>query len=97
MEVHSQKRVHRCLLIPEIFDQICVQLDQTLSNRKKKSSLAALAQTCRLFRETPLDLLWSKLPDLVLLIRCMPSDLWAIDEHKVLVCHKAQSYLRRLP
>ncbi|KAF9468430.1 hypothetical protein BDZ94DRAFT_785978 [Collybia nuda] len=77
MRAHPQERVHRCLLIPELFNFICIQIDETLGF-KRFSTLAALARTCRLFRDAPLDILWSRIPDLGRLIRCMPSDVWTI-------------------
>ncbi|KAJ7454325.1 hypothetical protein B0H11DRAFT_1875330 [Mycena galericulata] len=41
--------------------------------------LAAVARTCRAFQGPALDFLW-RYSTLLNLLRCMPSDLWAVDE-----------------
>jgi hypothetical protein len=70
----SQRTVHRCLLIPEIIGLICGEA--TLSRLHRLKTLAALASTCRFFQEPALDCLWSKLSNIGLLVKTMPSDLW---------------------
>jgi hypothetical protein len=67
--------MHRCLRISEILRLICDELRLCQANRE----LARLARTCRALSDIPLDALWYHLQDLMLLIRCMPSDLWKWD------------------
>ncbi|KAJ7673876.1 hypothetical protein DFH06DRAFT_1445406 [Mycena polygramma] len=84
--------MHSCLKIAEIVDIICSHIDLTpvlrvggglrRDNTSAKCDLAAVAQTCMAFREPALDYLWSSTALAELLIRCMPSDLWAVDPEK---------------
>ena len=52
--------MHHTLRIAEVFDMICTALRRSrkTDTSKPEPSLAALAQTCRAFKETALDLLW---------------------------------------
>ena len=45
------------------------------------ATLSALARTCRTFSDLALDILWSQLPSINHLIRCLPRDAYAIDPH----------------
>ncbi|KAH7917134.1 hypothetical protein BV22DRAFT_1026932, partial [Leucogyrophana mollusca] len=47
--------------------------------------LASLARTCRTFRDPALDVLWSFLKSFDPLIRCLPQDLWEMDDDYFLV------------
>jgi hypothetical protein len=59
---------HQALLCGELYHLICENCDiQTLS---------ALSRTSRDLQETALDALWSEIPNLGPLVRCMPCDLW---------------------
>ena len=39
-------------------------------------NLAALARTCRTFKEPALDMIWGELDDLTPLVRCLPETSW---------------------
>lgn len=43
--------------------------------------LAALARTCRTFKEPALDMIWAELDDLTPLVRCLPKASWIKVEH----------------
>ncbi|KAF8349630.1 hypothetical protein F5887DRAFT_947237 [Amanita rubescens] len=67
---------HQALLCGELYHLICENCDiQTLS---------ALSRTSRDLQETALDALWSEMPNLGPLVRCMPGDLWEQREDTVL-------------
>ena len=59
---------HRVLLCAELCNLICEDCD--------RQTLLALSRTCHDIKEAALDLLWSEIPDLSVLVRCMPGDLW---------------------
>ncbi|KAJ6477896.1 hypothetical protein C8R47DRAFT_644146 [Mycena vitilis] len=83
--------MHRCLQIVEILDMICLYLhpshgaecDLAVVSPDRlplvTSNLAAVARTCKIFQDPALDHLWKCVPLPILLTRCMPSDLWAVD------------------
>jgi hypothetical protein len=60
--------MHRCLNIEEI-----VLIIFSLTARR---DLAALAATCKTFRNPALETLWSELDDFAPLARCLPADMW---------------------
>ncbi|KAJ7904952.1 hypothetical protein B0H13DRAFT_2024090 [Mycena leptocephala] len=68
--------MHRCWLIPEIVCMICEQVDVEDINRP---TLAVLARTAKIFQYS-LDLLWREQHNLLPLLKCMPLDLWEIEE-----------------
>jgi hypothetical protein len=43
---------------------------------RTKRDLAALAATCKTFRDPALEILWSTLRDFAPLARCLPNDIW---------------------
>jgi hypothetical protein len=59
---------HQVLQCGELYHLICKNCDI--------HTLSALSRTSRDLQDTALDLLWSEIPSLGHLIRCMPSDLW---------------------
>ena len=62
--------MHHALEIQEILSNI---FDHRLSPyRRVTADLAALARTCRAFKEPALDLLWRELNDLSPLVLCLP-------------------------
>ncbi|KAJ7252353.1 hypothetical protein B0H12DRAFT_616841 [Mycena haematopus] len=72
--------MHRCLNISEIVDMICALLDPRISSVPGPAPyrhLASIARTCTTLQDPALDHLWSS-TTLSILIRCMPSDLWAV-------------------
>jgi hypothetical protein len=83
----SQSPMHRCLRIQELLALIFSHLDLTEhSGRQSYNSrqptlqdLAVLARTCCTFHGPALDHLWRS-SALVNLLRCMPADLWMVDE-----------------
>ncbi|KAF8217070.1 hypothetical protein K438DRAFT_1798253 [Mycena galopus ATCC 62051] len=78
--------MHRCLKLPEIVDMICAALDPRCSSEWPVLSfrdLAIVARTCTSFRDPALDHLWSKAALSQILMRCMPSDLWAKDMDEI--------------
>ena len=63
----------RVLYVEEILNEIFSQLRfQSLGDRLPRWEVAALARTCRAFKEPALDILWEVLPDLTPLVRCLP-------------------------
>ncbi|KAJ6476779.1 hypothetical protein C8R47DRAFT_985261 [Mycena vitilis] len=78
--------MHRCLEIAEIVDMICSQLYRPsdlpwfVEGGASPQGLAAAARTCTTFNGPALDYLWKSISLQTLLMRCMPSDLWALDK-----------------
>ena len=68
--------MHPALEIPEILLDIfhhCCPPDLSEVDRKEAiPDLAALARSCRTFKEPALDVLWGVLIDLSPLVRCLP-------------------------
>ncbi|KAJ7140946.1 hypothetical protein C8R44DRAFT_239265, partial [Mycena epipterygia] len=64
--------MHRGLCILEVVELIC--------SVAEFPTLAALAQTCQIFQPPALSVLWSDQPDLLQLLKCLPSDLWEMTE-----------------
>lgn len=71
--------MHPVLQIPEVLLNIfsrCVPSGFSAESRKSiDRDLAALARTCRAFKEPALDILWSDLQDPSPLLRCLPEIL----------------------
>jgi hypothetical protein len=61
--------MHPCLQIVDILISI-------FSFLRDQRDLAALASTCRIFNDLTTGLLWSNLPSLAPLVRCLPDQLW---------------------
>ncbi|KAJ7141946.1 hypothetical protein C8R43DRAFT_1238319 [Mycena crocata] len=83
--------MHHALEIQEIVELVYSHLDPTQdatsrfqgqrsyrTRQPKCCDLAAMAQTCSSLGNPALDLLW-KSASLVNILRCMPSDLWAVN------------------
>lgn len=60
----------RALHIPELVSLICGQSNLT------KHCLCQLARTSKLFHYPAIAFIWEDIPNLVPLIKVMPSDLW---------------------
>ncbi|OBZ66705.1 hypothetical protein A0H81_13154 [Grifola frondosa] len=60
--------MHRCLLVAEVWRRIVEEAETT-------SSLAALARTCRAFKDTALDILWCNQRGLENIIKCISPDV----------------------
>ncbi|KAK2463392.1 hypothetical protein APHAL10511_004478 [Amanita phalloides] len=60
-----------------VFPQEIINL---ICEKCEPSTLATLARVSRVFTELALNLLWHTIPDLGPLIRCMPQDLWEMDD-----------------
>ncbi|KAJ6590726.1 hypothetical protein DFH09DRAFT_976217 [Mycena vulgaris] len=79
--------MHRCLSVQELLALIFSHLDPREHSGRHSYSwrqptlqdLAVLARTCGTFRELALDRLWRS-SALVNLLRCMPADLWVVDD-----------------
>ncbi|KAF9232048.1 hypothetical protein BU15DRAFT_55452 [Melanogaster broomeanus] len=69
------------LRIHEIFS-IIIYFVRVDSWMLKNPTLAALARTCRAFKEPALDMLWFELDDLSPLVRCLPRDSWNDDREE---------------
>ncbi|TRM62759.1 hypothetical protein BD626DRAFT_54017 [Schizophyllum amplum] len=63
--------MHVALKTPEILSIICNCLLQN-----KVAGFSKLALTCRWFLEPALNALWSDLPGLAPLLKCLPDDAW---------------------
>ncbi|KAJ7466204.1 hypothetical protein B0H11DRAFT_59893 [Mycena galericulata] len=74
--------MHPSLHIPEIVSMICDELlngAERLThslNPDTSQSLAAMARTCKTFRDPALDLLWSSQDTVMNVLDCMPGDIW---------------------
>ncbi|KAF8140812.1 hypothetical protein K438DRAFT_1879252 [Mycena galopus ATCC 62051] len=79
--------MHHTFRIPEILHLIFAKLQipiphrQYFSRSQRKKCLgcrdfAALARTCKIFRDPALDFLWREQDTLVNLLKCLPSHLW---------------------
>ncbi|KAJ7453813.1 hypothetical protein FB451DRAFT_1280836 [Mycena latifolia] len=79
--------MHRCLGVQELLALIFSHLDtiehsgcRSYSSRQPTlQDLAVLARTCSTFRGPALDHLW-RFSTLANLLRCMPADLWVVNE-----------------
>ncbi|KAJ6592862.1 hypothetical protein B0H19DRAFT_10477 [Mycena capillaripes] len=82
-----QSQMHRCLSVQELLALIFSHLDPREHSGRHSYSwrqptlqdLTVLARTCGTFREPALNHLWRS-SALVNLLRCMPSDLWVVDD-----------------
>ncbi|KAJ7454299.1 hypothetical protein B0H11DRAFT_262345 [Mycena galericulata] len=93
--------MHHCLSIQEIIGIICCHLAPVVpwpvrrsSRQPEMKDLAAVARTCSAFEGPALDFLW-RYSTLLNLLRCMASDLWAVDEDRE-VPGKIKCYLDSL-
>ncbi|KAJ7722999.1 hypothetical protein DFH07DRAFT_946604 [Mycena maculata] len=76
--------MHPTLTIPEILDHIFVelngapltQIDGPERDPRNLKDFAALARTCKGFKDIALDFLWSEQPTLTNILKCLPSHLW---------------------
>ncbi|KAK7002362.1 hypothetical protein R3P38DRAFT_3042573 [Favolaschia claudopus] len=78
--------MHRCWDIAELVEYIFTQLNPHTShgyelqsvNRPQAIALYHLAQTCRRLCDPALDVLWRTTQGVVLLLKCLPINLWEI-------------------
>jgi len=70
--------MHHCLAIQEIVRLIVGNLHEAY-----KSSVLALACTCRAFENPALDHLWYQQTSLKTLFKCLPEDVWKETAAKV--------------
>ncbi|KAF8216631.1 hypothetical protein K438DRAFT_1559450 [Mycena galopus ATCC 62051] len=72
--------MHHSLCIPEIVDLIFAELDadSEVFGRRRGGGrdFAALARTCKSFRDPALDFLWCEQDTITNLLKCLPSHLW---------------------
>ncbi|EMD35041.1 hypothetical protein CERSUDRAFT_116547 [Gelatoporia subvermispora B] len=71
--------MHRCLQISEILYLVLRVLQGDPEDHYialHPSTLAALARTCRAFREPALNILWERQNNIVGIIQCLPSGCW---------------------
>ncbi|KAF9233796.1 hypothetical protein BU15DRAFT_53408 [Melanogaster broomeanus] len=86
--------MHRALLIHEI---LCMIVDFVHDNSWVfNPTLAALARTCKAFKEPALDTLWFELDDLSPLARCLPRDSWKGARHPSSSYEEIYSFTRPL-
>ncbi|KAJ7140942.1 hypothetical protein C8R44DRAFT_692839 [Mycena epipterygia] len=64
--------MHRGLCIPEVVELIC--------SVAEFPTLATLAQTCQIFQPPALSVIWRDHSNLLRLLKCLPSDLWELEE-----------------
>ncbi|KAG1870229.1 hypothetical protein DFJ58DRAFT_723125 [Suillus subalutaceus] len=57
----------------------------TISSYTQHGSLPALASTCRAFKHLALNALWRDLQSVEPLVKCLPSDLFSIDQGRVVL------------
>ncbi|KAJ7109555.1 hypothetical protein C8R43DRAFT_1139661 [Mycena crocata] len=77
--------MHRGLEILEVVEMICAQVasetkDLYPLSKDAAHTLAVLARTSTTFLNPALDVLWRNQETLVNLLRCMPNDVWEINE-----------------
>ena len=75
--------MHHALEIQEILSNIFVYCSPSVLGKKPTTDLAALARTCRAFKEPALDVLWRELVDLSQLARCLPEVSHKLEGNKV--------------
>jgi hypothetical protein len=78
MEVGRSQEPQPCVLVPDIIDLICSEVDQLECPSERRLTLNALARTSRLLHESAMNHLWYELHSLAPLIMCMPEDLWRV-------------------
>lgn len=78
--------MHHCLLIPELVHLICNEIRTGLGPESEICrTLLSLALTSRLWSDAALDCLWYRVEGIEPLFRCMPEDLWRVEEREI-VC-----------
>jgi hypothetical protein len=66
------RRAHVCLFPTEIILYIFALADEDKLRDGSRPTLAALARTCRTFKEPALDLLWENITGFKPLFSCLP-------------------------
>jgi hypothetical protein len=66
------RRAHVCLFPTEIILCIFALVDEDKLGDGSRPTLAALARTCRTFKELALDLLWANITGFKPLLSCLP-------------------------
>jgi len=67
--------MHICLLPIEILTDILAAIYEGSSKKKSLRTFAALARTCRRFKEPALNTLWKDMDDFMPLVLCLPEDV----------------------
>ena len=83
--------MHHCLFVQEIVRNICEQAAPEVLDGEVVGSdvLHRMALTCKIFRDSALDVIWRDLPGLEPLLLCMSPDLWSRDaDDSELVCSR---------
>ncbi|KAG1816163.1 uncharacterized protein BJ212DRAFT_214497 [Suillus subaureus] len=62
-----------------------LEIIHTISSFTQRRSLPALASTCREFEHPALNALWRDLQSVEPLVKCLPSDLFSIDQGRVVL------------
>ena len=97
---HVCQRMHHALEIQEILSNIFFYCSPVLSPNLSPHfhkivfpALAALARTCRAFKEPALDALWRELIDLSPLVRCLPEASNRLSGGKMVRCQWFQEFV----
>ncbi|KAF9448667.1 hypothetical protein P691DRAFT_32469 [Macrolepiota fuliginosa MF-IS2] len=77
--------MHHCLSIPEIFQLISEQVHWCWDGDSGPHPLVSLACTCRAWSEIALDELWCTIDTFTPLVKCMPRDLWRLEDRLVVL------------
>lgn len=83
--------MHHCLKVEEIVRNIA-DLHVSEGHKSHKSDVAHLAFSCRTLYEPAMDALWRELVSLKPLIRCLPEEVWDIENRVGLVIWVAHNY-----
>ena len=63
----------RCLQISEILTHVLGHDAADLS------TLAAMAISCKSFHEPAMDALWHSIPDITVIVKCLPAHFWYVE------------------
>jgi hypothetical protein len=70
--------MHHCLEIEELLRTVFQWVYMDRIPLRGRCTLVSLAESCRIFTDTALDILWQELPTLVPLLKLLPDDLWEL-------------------
>lgn len=89
--------MHRALGIPELVDLICAQLGTEgpggLLGNDVAHALSAFSRTSKMFCNPALNVLWRRQDTILNLLRCMPDDLWDIEESAEIADTEESDYM----
>lgn len=72
-------------LPPEVLNGLCRAVVYSPGDEGLET-LASLARTSRVFHGPAASAIWERIPDLLVLIRTLPEDLWLETPHPATVC-----------